>query len=126
MAQPGCGPADGPAWAFTITNTAPSCALTGTPATLRINVWDSLDGAAPGTVYAIGGGGSSQGQAVYCPAGGGGPPCFTLSGTLTLDSFHSSTSASFSYELVDSSGSHYAWTHSGVDGWCPGSGLCGP
>ncbi len=120
-----CGPADGPAWIFTITDGAPVCAGIPTSASLSIDVWYALETAAPGTVYTIGSSFSSQGSAAYCPSGGGGPPCFTLTGTLTLDAFHEGVSASFSYDLVDFHGTHYTGSHASVALWCPGAPLCG-
>src|SRR5207253_291245 len=120
-----CGPTDGPAWAFTITHAPPSCGPAPTGSALGITVWSSLDGAPPGAVYTIGSTIASQGQATYCPSGSGGPPCLTLTGTVTIESFRANTSAIFSYDLVDSFGSHYTWSRSAVDGWCPGGGLCG-
>jgi hypothetical protein len=121
-----CGPTDGPAWLFVVTDGgAPVCSGIPTTASLSLTVFDGLESAAPGTVYAIGSVPSSQGQAEYCPAGGGGPPCFTLSGTVTLDSFVTGTSASFSYDLTDFTGTRYAGSHVTVDLWCPGSVICG-
>ena len=126
MAQATCGPADGPAWTFTIINTGPMCPpFATTNAVLSLSVWQELDGVASGTVFTIGSSPASRGEATYCPAGTGGPPCFVLTGTFTLESFHSSASAQFSYDLVDSAGSHYTWRQSGVDAWCPGARLCG-
>lgn len=121
-----CGPADGPAWSFLVTDGAPVCSAIPTTASLSISVWDWLDGATPGTVYRIGGDfAAAQGQASYCPSGGGGPPCFTLTGTFTLDTFTSASSASFSYELTDFTGARYAGSHVTVGAWCPGAPLCG-
>lgn len=121
-----CGPADGPAWTFLLADGAPMCGGIPTTASLSISVWDELSGATPGTTYTIGGDfGVSQGQATQCPAGGGGPPCWTLGGTFTIESFTSLEIATFSYDLVASDGSHYVGSHVSTTTFCPGMRLCG-
>jgi len=119
-----CGPTDGPAWTFQITDGGPVCTVP-TTASLSISVWDVLEGVAAGTVFTIGSVVTSQGQATYCPAGGGGPPCFTLNGTVTFDSFIGHEAASFSYDLTASDGSRYAGSHVSVGPWCSDTPLCG-
>lgn len=125
-ATPSCGPADGPAWTFAVTDGAPVCAGIPLGASLSISVWEWLDGATAGTVYRIGGDfAAAQGQATYCPSGGGGPPCFVLTGTFTIDHFIANESATFSYELTDFEGTRYSGSHVSVGLWCESAGLCG-
>lgn len=125
-AQRSCGPTDGPAWTFTVTDGAPVCSTIPSGASLSVTVWDGLEGVAAGTSFSIGGDFTAgQGQGSYCPAGGGGPPCFTLTGTMTFDHFISSESASFSYDLYAFDGSHYTGTAVTVASWCPSAPLCG-
>ena len=121
-----CGPADGPAWTFVITDGAPLCGGVPTGSSLSISVWDSLETATPGRTYRIGGDFAvAEGDASSCPAGGGGPPCFTLTGTFTLESFTPSGGAIFSYDLFAFDGSRVAASHGSVGTWCPRARLCG-
>jgi hypothetical protein len=125
-ASSSCGPADGPAWDFQIVEGPPVCGGIPTSASLSLSVWDWLDAAPSGSVYRIGGDfAAAQGQATYCPDGGGGPPCLVLTGTVTLDHFASGSSASFSYDLTGFDGSRYTGSHVTVGLWCPSHPLCG-
>lgn len=125
-AQRSCGPTDGPAWELVVVDGTPVCGGIPTGASLSISVWDLLEGVASGTSFRIGGDfAAAQGQGSYCPSGGGGPPCYTLTGTVTFDWFVSSEAASFSYDLYAFDGSHYTGSAVTVGTWCPSAPLCG-
>jgi hypothetical protein len=126
-ATPTCAPWDGAAWRFVATGAAPTCTGAPTTSSLTIELWEYLEAAAPGTTYTIGTGtsGGSQGQATSCPAGPTGPPCMTLTGTVTVHSFTASGSAELSYSLTASGGPTYIGDHVTVGAWCASERFCG-
>jgi hypothetical protein len=117
-ATPTCGPTDGPAWTFLLTNGAPMCGRAGG---MVIEVWDALESAAPGSVYDLRV--TAQGHAALCPAPS--RPCLPLTGTLTLDSLVPGVSGSFSFDLVDPAGGHVRGDHVMVGLWCGSQRQCG-
>lgn len=124
-ATPSCGPTDGAAWSFVLAQGGPACGGVPVGPSLSIELWAYLETAPAGTTYVIGTDFTADGVASACPTGGGGPPCVTLRGTVTVDSFVTGTSATISYALTASDGTAYTRSGVPVDAWCPGARLCG-
>ena len=120
-----CAPFDGPAWTFVTSSGGPVCGGIPVSASLTIELWAYLETATPGTTYAIDTDFAHDGTATYCPAGGGGPPCLTLRGTMTVDAFVAGSSATFSYALTAADGTSYSGANVPVDVWCSSTRLCG-
>ncbi len=119
-ATPSCGPTDGPAWSFATSNGAHVCGPTD-GATVTIDIWGDLP---IGTPIAITTGPSGAGEASFCASGPSGP-CVPLQGTVTFSAFVAGSSATYTYDLVDASGTHYPSTGTTVELWCPRAGFCG-
>ncbi|MFO0683034.1 MAG: Kazal-type serine protease inhibitor domain-containing protein [Sandaracinus sp.] len=120
-----CAPFDGPAWTFTVAQNGPVCGGVPVAASLTIELWAYLEAATPGTTYTIETDFAHDGTASYCPTGGGGPPCSTLRGTVTVDAFTAGSSAILSYELTASDGTVYTRSNAAVSAWCSTTRLCG-
>jgi hypothetical protein len=114
-----CGPTDGPAWTFFLSNDSPPVCASSDPRATRITVFGDLSDVTPGRVYPANG--------TSCPVGTG-APCIGISGTMTFQTFVADDHTTFSYELHGMSGDtpiDLVADDVGVDVWCTDAPLCG-
>ena len=120
-----CGPADGPAWAFTLTRGAIACEAEPTDGSVRFEIWHDLNTAPSARAYELREDFSGDGQARIC-TGGIGAPCVAATGTVTVHFFVTSDTTNFDYDLRTADGRRFV--QSNVEGatWCrvlgPGCG----
>jgi len=118
-ATPTCGPADGPAWRFTVTSGGPACAVVS-GATTTIDLWGDPT---VGSASMLGDDPGASGTASFCASPSA--PCVPLRGSVTFTSFVDGGAATFSYDLVDASGTHYPGNALTVEAWCTSERFCG-
>ncbi|MBX7191647.1 MAG: hypothetical protein K1X94_06300 [Sandaracinaceae bacterium] len=124
-AEADCGPADGPAWTFTLTTSRATCDEVRTDGSLVISVWHALDSAAPDTTYELRSDFSGDGNAQVC--GAPGEPCAPATGTIVVHTFAAGEVARFDFDIQTADGRRFAETNIEVAAfWCrvtsPGCG----
>ncbi len=121
-----CAPTDGPAVEFRIGEGVESCGFPA-GAVLTLDVWQSLEGVAPGTTFSLGSSFDGEGTATYCECSACGTPCLVLRGTVTIDQFSTEpgTFAGISYELYAGDGTSFSEHGVTTETFCPILGLCG-
>lgn len=124
-ADSACGPTDGPAWTITLTSDRSSCDVEPVDGSILLFVWEALETATPGTVYALGGDVAGDGQAMICARPG--EPCAPATGTVSFSVFTVGELARFDFDVRTRDGRRFA--QSGVEiarWWCdvafPGCG----
>jgi hypothetical protein len=122
-----CGPTDGPAWTFMLSNdNPPACASSDHTAT-RITLWGDLSSVGADHVFHLTSTGSSEGVARSCP-GGLGAPCLAFAGTVTVHAFVADDRATISYDLHATTTDVHADLVAddvSVDVWCAEAPICG-
>lgn len=117
-----CAPDDGPAWRISLTTSRTACDETRGDGRIDLVVWDALESATPGTVYALGG---SEGQALIC--GRPEDPCASATGTFSFSVFAAGEVARFSYDVRTEDGRRFQASEIEVAAWwCDTGGpFCG-
>lgn len=125
MMRVSCGPADGPAWAFTLTRSPIACESEPADGVLLFEIWHELNTAPSERTYTLRNDFAGDGQARVC-LGGGGAPCDVMTGTVTIHGFATGEVTTFDYDLVTPDGLRFSATNVEGTTWCsvlgPGCG----
>lgn len=121
MMRASCGPADGPAWDFTLTSTPVACETEPALDALHFELWHQLDGA-PEQTYTLRDDFSADGRGRICSFG----ECDALTGTVTVRAFTTGEVTRFDYDLLTVDGRRFRASNVEGTSWCrvlgPGCG----
>ncbi|HJK89862.1 MAG TPA: hypothetical protein RMH85_33510 [Polyangiaceae bacterium LLY-WYZ-15_(1-7)] len=122
-AAPTCGPADGPAWRFELTEDEafPGCGGELPAPTLEVTVFDELEDGMAGRLFEVGGFGLDSGSVRLCDESG----CVdAFEGTIEVIFFARGEVAIVAYQVILEDGREVVG-ETEVTGWCEGDAVCG-